>query len=317
MIEVDAYLDTGELRRYWKINAAYVLGGEDEIKMHVEDLLGIKLNYIVEVDYNAFRSVIDALGGVEMKITQDMYYDDDEQDLHINFKAGETVLLDGKKAEEFFRWRKNNDGTGGEEGDLGRINNQQQFISKVIDKALRPSIIFKAPKILESISENVDTNIPANKIISLGMKMLRLKSEDIIMTTLKGEPTTIYGESFLIANEELNRDLINALNTENSSEADSITSTKREAVRILVLNGTKINGLASNARDNLESLGYVNVEVGNTTPVSKSIIQTENKELKQLLKSDMDIEKFEKISNPEYKEYDAVILLGEDYNRFN
>lgn len=317
MIEVDAYLDTGELRRYWKINAAYVLGGEDEIKMHVEDLLGIKLNYIVEVDYNAFRSVIDALGGVEMKITQDMYYDDDEQDLHINFKAGETVLLDGKKAEEFFRWRKNNDGTGGEEGDLGRINNQQQFISKVIDKALRPSIIFKAPKILESISENVDTNIPANKIISLGMKMLRLKSEDIIMTTLKGEPTTIYGESFLIANEELNRDLINALNAENSSEADSITSTKREAVRILVLNGTTVNGLASNVRDNLESLGYVNVEVGNTTPVSKSIIQTENKELKQLLKSDMDIEKFEKISNPEYKEYDAVILLGEDYNLFN
>ena len=147
--------------------------------------------------------------------------------------------------------------------------------------------------------------------------MLRLKSEDIIMTTLKGEPTTIYGESFLIANEELNRDLINALNAENSSEADSITSTKREAVRILVLNGTTVNGLASNVRDNLESLGYINVEVGNTTPVSKSIIQTENKELKQLLKSDMDIEKFEKISNPEYKEYDAVILLGEDYNLFN
>ena len=317
MIEVDAYLDTGEFRRYWKINTAYALGGEDEIKMHVEDLLDINLNYIVEVDYNAFRSVIDALGGIEMNITQDMYYDDDEQDLHINFKAGETVQLDGKKAEEFFRWRKNNDGTGGEEGDLGRINNQQQFISKVIDKALSPSIIFKAPKILESISENVDTNIPANKLISLGMKMLRLKSEDIIMTTLKGEPTTIYGEDFLIADRDLNRDLINALNADNPSQADSITSIKREEVSILVLNGTKINGLASNARDNLQSLGYLNVEVGNTTPVSKSIIQTENKELKQLLKNDIDIEKYEKISRPEYKEYDAVILLGEDYNLFN
>ena len=130
LIEVDAYLDNGEYRRYWKINTAYVLGGEEEVKTHVESLLGINLNYIVEVDYNAFRSIIDALGGIEMNIQQDMFYDDDEQNLHINFKAGETVQLDGKKAEEFFRWRKNNDGSGGEEGDLGRINNQQQFISK-------------------------------------------------------------------------------------------------------------------------------------------------------------------------------------------
>ena len=317
MIEVDAYLDTGELRRYWKINAAYAIGGEDEIKMHVEDLLGINLNYIVEVDYNAFRSVIDALGGIEMKIEQDMFYDDDMQDLHINFKAGETVNLDGKKAEEFFRWRKNNDGTGGELGDLGRINNQHQFISKVMDKALSPSIIFKAPKILEAISENVDTNIPANKFVSLGMKMLRLKSEDIIMTTLKGEDSTIYGESYLIADKESNRELINALNANDPSLANTITSVKREEVSILVLNGTKIEGLASTARDKLQSLGYANIEVGNTSAVSKSIIQTENKELKQLLKSDIDIEKFEKISNPEYKEYDAVILLGEDYNLFN
>ena len=317
MIEVDAYLDNGEYRRYWKINTAYTLGGEDEVKMHVEDLLGINLNYIVEVDYKAFRSIIDALGGIEMKIEQDMFYDDDMQDLHINFKAGETVKLDGKKAEEFFRWRKNNDGTGGELGDLGRINNQHQFISKVMDKVLSPSIVFKAPKILKAISENVDTNIPANKFISLGIKMLGLKSEDIIMTTLKGKDATIYGESYLIADKELNRELINALNADNPSVANSITSLKREETNILVLNGTKIDGLASTAKDKLETLGYVNIEVGNTTAVSKSIIQTDSKDLKQLLKSDINIEKFEKISKDEYKKYDAVIFLGEDYNLFN
>ena len=65
-----------------------------------------------------------------MYIERDMDYDDDAQDLHINFKAGETVHLDGKKAEEFFRWRKNNDGTGFADGDLGRIRNQQAFIER-------------------------------------------------------------------------------------------------------------------------------------------------------------------------------------------
>ncbi|WP_300380211.1 LCP family protein, partial [Clostridium sp.] len=90
LIEVDA-LESGQYQRYWKINAAYALGEEEEVTMHVENLLGININYIVEVDYNAFRKSIDAIGGVDMYIEQDMFYDDDEQNLHINFKGGETV----------------------------------------------------------------------------------------------------------------------------------------------------------------------------------------------------------------------------------
>ena len=318
LIEVDAYLDTGEYQKYWKINAAYVLGGEEEVTTHVESLLDININYIVEVDYNAFRSIVDAVGGVEMTIEQDMFYDDDAQDLHINFKAGETVLLDGKKAEEFFRWRKNNDGSGLANGDLDRIKNQQLFISKLLDKVMSPSIVFKAPKILKAISENVETNISAKELVSLGMKIIRLKSSDIIMTTLQGEPQYIYGESFLVADKEYNMDLINSLSSENPSGASNITTIKREDLKVIVLNGTNISGLASTARDKLLARGYENVEVGNTTEaVNKSVIQTNNKDLKDLLKSDIDIEKIEKISGSEYKDYDIVILLGEDYNLFN
>ena len=318
LIEVDAYLDTGEYRRYWKINTAYVLGGEEEITIHVESLLDIDINYIVEVDYNAFRSIIDSIGGVEMTIEQDMFYDDDAQDLHINFKAGETVLLDGKKAEEFIRWRKNNDGSGLADADIDRIKNQQLFISKLLDKVMSPSIVFKAPKILNSISENVETNIPAKELVSLGMKIIRLKSSDIIMTTLQGEPQYIYGESFLIADKEYNMDLINSLSSGHPSSPSNITTINREDLKVIVLNGTNISGLASTARDKLLARGYENVEVGNTTDaVKKSVIQTDNKDLKDLLKTDIDIEKIEKISRSEYKDYDIVILLGEDYNLFN
>lgn len=318
LIEVDAYLDTGEYQRYWKINAAYALGGEEEVITHVESLLDISINYIVEIDYNAFRSIVDAIGGVEMTIDQDMYYDDDGQDLHINFKAGETVFLDGKKAEEFFRWRENNDGTGLVNGDLDRIKNQQLFISKLLDKAMSPSIVFKAPKILNAISDNVDTNIPANKLISLGLKVLRLDSSNIAMKTLQGEPEYIYGQSYILADKEYNTDLINFLNSGGSSSTNNITSIDREDLKVLVLNGTKIDGLASSAKNKLLSLGYTNIEVGNTTTaVSKSVIQTNDKDLRELLKSDIDIKKFDKISKSEYKEYDVVILLGDDYNLLN
>ena len=81
-----------EIIPYWKINAAYAFGGEDKVVKQVENLLEININYIVEIDYNAFRSIIDAIGGIEMKIDRNMIYDDEGQNLHINFKAGETVL---------------------------------------------------------------------------------------------------------------------------------------------------------------------------------------------------------------------------------
>ena len=147
LIEVeDAYDAYGDYVPYWKMNAAYALGGEKEVIYQVQKLLDITVNYIVEIDYNAFRSLIDAIGGVPMYIDQDMYYDDDAQDLHINFTAGETVMLDGQKAEEFFRWRQNNDGTGLADGDLGRIKNQQKFIAAVIKKCTNPLIVTDVPK---------------------------------------------------------------------------------------------------------------------------------------------------------------------------
>lgn len=316
LIEVDAYLESGEYQRYWKINSAYALGGEEEITMHVESLLGIDLNYIVEVDYNAFRKSIDAIGGVDMYIEQDMFYDDDEQNLHIHFKGGETVHLDGKKAEEFFRWRENNDGTGLPNADIDRIKNQQLFIGKVLDKVLSPSIVFKGPKILKVISENVETNIEANTLISLGLKVLKLDSSDIIMTTLQGANENIYGQDYYVAYNELNTDLIRALNSSSAKDAKNITSVKKENLKIMVLNGTKINGLAGTARDTLLSLGYTNVSVGNADSTDNSVIQTNNKDLKETISKDIKIEKFSKITNDEYKDYDAVIVLGTDYNLF-
>ena len=109
-----------------KINSAFAIGGYSRIKTEVEGLLNVNINYIVKVDYDAFVDIIDAIGGVKMKIERNMIYDDEGQNLHINFKAGETVKLDGQKAQEFFRWRKNNDGSGFANGDLDRIQNLLQ-----------------------------------------------------------------------------------------------------------------------------------------------------------------------------------------------
>ncbi|MEN8433453.1 LCP family protein [Clostridium septicum] len=317
MIEVDAYVDDGQYQRYWKINAAYTLGGEEELIKHIQNLLDVKINYMVEIDYKAFRNLVDAVGGVDMYIDQDMFYDDDVQNLHIRFNAGENVHLDGQKAEEFFRWRKNNDGTGLINGDIDRIKNQQKFISKLVEKCLTPSIIFKVPDILKSISDNVDTNLTANRMLSLGLSILRLKPEDIIMTSLKGEFQEIYRQDYLIVDKKDNIELINSLSSSELSNDSIATSKKKEDIKIMVLNGTKVNGLAGNLQTKLNESGYTSVDVGNSLePRDKSVIQTNDKEIRNLLKNDTDISKTEKLTNEQYESYDVVIILGNDYNLF-
>ncbi|WP_026886244.1 LCP family protein [Clostridium beijerinckii] len=299
-----------------KINSAYAIGGYPKIKSEVENLLNININYIVKVDYNAFREIIDAIGGIEMKIDRNMIYDDEGQNLHINFKAGETVTLDGKKAEEFFRWRKNNDGSGLANGDLDRIENQQKFISKVIEKCTSPFIIFKAPKIMTALGDNVETNLSPTDILGYGLKFIGIKKENVTMATVSGTPKTINGESFLIVDKNENKDILSSL-TSSSTSNKSTEGAAKDDIRIKVLNATKINGLASKVAKELNSAGYTKIDTGNTELSDKSEILTNDADKLKTIKQDLNIkENYEKENKKEYKDYDVIIILGKDFETF-
>lgn len=299
-----------------KINAAYAIGGYTKIKSEAENLLNIKINYIAKIDYNAFREIIDAIGGVEMKIERNMIYDDEGQKLHINFKAGETVNLDGKKAEEFFRWRKNNDGSGFANGDLDRIENQQKFISKVVDKCTSPFILFRIPSIMSAIGDNIETNMPSTKILSYGLKFMNIKKENMTMVTAAGTPKTINGESFLIFDKNANKDIISSLSSSAVSKNISV-NTSKDDIRIKILNGTKISGLAAKAKSELNKAGYTKIDTGNTELDDKSIILANDKDKLKTVEEDLNIKNSdEKENKTEYNDYDVIIILGKDFETF-
>ena len=296
--------------RNYKINAAYQKG-ESKVRSLVEKLLGIQINYTVKVDYNAFRQFIDAIGGVDMEIERDMYYDDASQDLHINFKGGTVEHLDGKKAEEFFRWRKNNDGTGLATGDIGRIENQHKFIQKVVEKCTSPSIVLKVPSIIDAIGSNIQTNMPSGKLLSYALDVAKIDSSTVKMWTLQGDFKTIGGQSYVVMNKNYNKELLKALHNDGDSTID------KTSLGVLVLNGTKINGLAGEVKSKLELSGWTIIDVGNANPTAKSIIHTNNEEIKKVFKKELpNISKYDKkLDDIKYEQYDAVIILGEDYKK--
>lgn len=199
-----------------KINAAHFYGGVNLLVDTVQNLLGLTVNYYAKIDLNGFVKLIDILGGVQVTIERNMNYDDPTQNLHIHFTKGQTILLNGKQAEEFFRWRKNNNGTGLANGDLDRINLQHAFIQKVIGQLQSPTVIPKIPAILSSIPQYVDTNMTADEILKYGYIFAKISSSTLNITTLSGEGKYISGISYFVWKQSADTTLLNTLRETNN-----------------------------------------------------------------------------------------------------
>ncbi|MBD5638540.1 LCP family protein [Clostridium botulinum] len=297
-----------------KINSAHAINGVNGSIAAVENLLGIEINNYAKIDYEGFRKVIDAIGGVEMDITRNMDYDDPSQNLHIHFQKGTKVHLDGKKAEEFFRWRKNNNGTGFADGDLGRIENQHKFISKVVEKVKSPSIIPKIPNILSTIPDYVETDMSPEEIIKYGYAVTKGDKSSINMITLQGEAKYIGNVSYFIYDREKNRDIVYTLKAGGTSQKDNNTEIDKSEIKIKVLNGTKVNGLAADCERKLKEMGYSNIVTGNGERRDFTKVRLK----KDSSISTGEIENYLNIPNIEKniqsdENFDIIILLGKDF----
>lgn len=300
-----------------KINAAHAIGGVNYLITAVEKLLDININYYGKVDYEGFRKIIDAIGGIDMTIAHKMDYDDPSQHLSIHFKKGETVHLDGKKAEEYFRWRKNNDGTGLANGDIDRIENQHKFIAAVIDKFKSPAIVTKIPTILSTIPKYCETNMKPEDIIKYGYIFAKTDSSKIKMVTLNGDSEYIDDVSYFLYSEKQNKEILKILHSSvETVNKESNTKLDKSKLKVQVLNGTNIKGLATETAENIKKKGYNISSVSNAEKVSKSkiIVFGISKEEAEILKDELGINNIE-YNKQKNENYDIIILLGDDFKK--
>lgn len=291
-----------------KINAAHAIGGVNYSVAAVETLLGIKIDYYGKINYEGFDKVINAIGGIDMDITRQMDYDDPMQDLSIHFDKGTSVHLDGKKAEEFFRWRKNTDGSGFENGDLGRIQNQHLFISKVMEKVKSPIIVIKIPSILAAIKGSVETNMDANEILKYGYIFATIDDAKFSMDTIKGDLKDVAGVSYVVYNEAQNEKVVSQLNNGDVYNVD------KSKLKIKIINGTKTAGLASDYSTYLVEHGYNKAVTGNgdASSISKISVYNGDENIKTDLKKDFKIDNIDFLSSND-EEFDLVVVLGDDH----
>ena len=184
-----------------KINAVYGHGkgngGAEGARKAVANLTGLEIPYYVEVNYEGVQEIVDLIGGVEFEVPVDMNYDDPtaKPPLHIHLKKGLQVL-DGDKAMQFLRWRKNNGSEG--TGDIDRIKRQQDFMVAAAKKAFGLKLLM----VIKAASENLETNFSTQEMIYMGSKMIGIDLSGIEKATLPGNVGMKHGYSYLLPDEE-------------------------------------------------------------------------------------------------------------------
>lgn len=173
-----------------KINSVPMLEGMPALMEKVTEITGVPLQGYVMTNFNGFKSIIDTLGGINIDVEKDMYYETgDKEDGYINLKKGEQ-RLNGEQALQYARFR--HDAL----ADISRTARQQKVLKAAADEFLQISTITKLPILIPQIKEAVETNLSLSDMLILAKSAASFDSSNVVAQTLPGAFLDYDGISF-------------------------------------------------------------------------------------------------------------------------
>lgn len=176
-----------------KINAAYAYGGPTLVMKTLNENLGLNLMHYAAVDFRALVDAVDALGGVEVDISEaemnkiNLDLEADRARIEAYGRAvptlahsGEGTRLDGLQALTYARIRKL-------DSDFGRTGRQRKLLSALLAK-LRRSLWNPArlAALARAVADSVDTNMSPVHLLSLGEKALAAGTPEQFRVPVEG-----------------------------------------------------------------------------------------------------------------------------------
>ncbi|MCI9155701.1 MAG: LCP family protein [Lawsonibacter sp.] len=170
----------------------YGKGGVEQRVKDIANMLGVPIDYYIQVNIQGFITLVDYLDGVDFYIPCSMDYDDPTpgQNLHIHYQEGMRHLT-GQQAMEVARFRKNNDGSG--YSDVGRTQTQQGLLVALAKKVLSWGNITKINGFVEIFNQNVTTDLSLNDMLYFASQAINLDpSTGVETATLEGNGFGLY-----------------------------------------------------------------------------------------------------------------------------
>lgn len=152
-----------------KLNAAYSYGETDLLRETIKKNFGLEIHYFAEVDFKGFEKAVDILApnGIEVDVPYEM-----SDGIGMTLEKGKQKL-NGKEVLGYVRFRQDR------LSDFGRVQRQQEIISKLKEEAVNLHNVAKLPKLLKISNTYIDTNIDTSTLLAIGKDMLTNKTGDI------------------------------------------------------------------------------------------------------------------------------------------
>jgi LCP family protein required for cell wall assembly len=263
-----------------KINEAYSDGGVKLADQVVGDFIGMPKSergtnfdrYIV-VNSNGVKDFVDAIGGIDVPVTEKMDYDDSWGHLHIHFKPG-LVHMNGYNAMAYSRFR--HDAC----SDPCRTKRQQQIIHITMAKLKSDKFndLTHIGALIGALNKNIMTNLTFDEEKSLAWAFKDANLADLGHADTIGyvdTKETSYGGQVLIPDSavkaKLSRELLGSYGNVTPPPAAALQAVKPSKIHLIVQNGSGISGLAGQAAAKLQKLGYIVDSVTNADAFSYDV----------------------------------------------
>lgn len=174
----------------------------------VESLFDQRIDHVAMVDFQGFKGLTDALGGVQVSVSTPF------TSTHggYTFTAGPNTM-NGEQALGFVRER-----YAFADGDYQRVRNQQQFLKAVVDKTASADTLTNPAKISGVVSSlspyvSVDRDFNSSAVAALWLELNGVRQQDISMFTLPtaGIGTSTDGQSIVLPDSGAIADISAAL----------------------------------------------------------------------------------------------------------
>ena len=245
--------------------------GIDAIKQEIEKFTGVPIHYWIKINFDGFKDLVNALGGVDVTVKKSLYdplYPKGETKGYEVFSiAAGPQHLDGETALKYARSRETT-------SDFDRADRQQLIINAIKEKAIKTETILnqdKISKILDTLKENVETNISVKELLTLGAMAPDYSSDKIQHRLIHNDPSRCggflynppealyYGMYVLVPADKM--ELIHKY----LDLSFNLPQIGIENSKVQVLNGTKRNGAAVETKQILRRFCFNVTKFGNAS----------------------------------------------------
>ena len=299
-----------------KINTA-LEGGMKGLVRTVELLTHLKIHDFAKVDIAGFRDLVDAIGGVELCMTEPLAFDPQTGIEITEEEVPGLVHFDGERALRFVRSRHF------PTGDFERIQNQQRFVSAAINKVTSSDTLLHPTRILKLIDaagKHLRASLDPFQLKNLADRLKNFDPEHYEAYTAPnlGVGSNEAG-SVVLPDPSTMEIMFKAIaKNESPAEADGVPNVEPSTIRVGVYNGSFIDGAASAVAEELQAAtdigdGPVNiVEVANAGRLNHKttsiVYAPEAAQLAELLKAALP--QAELVEGRTKKGIDVAVIVG-------